>query len=170
MSSMVYNTNALLSLARLPYHFWSMINPTEDARDNPGTSIMSYVVAKSLMMESSTLLPELNDNFKRSLDFTNQKDRICEALKSRCRTVATVLTNYNGHDKYWSIAINASLSLDKIKTKINEIIIKMSTADINDFTINDELIHVKMELDTLRKILNEEGILFEWEDDEKERN
>jgi len=166
MSSMVYNTNALLSLARLPYHFWSMINPDEDPRDNPGSSIMSYVVAKSLMMESSTLLPELNDNFKRSLDFTNQKDRICEALKFRCKTVATVLTHYNGHDKYWSIAINASLGLDKIKSKINEIIIKMSTADANDFTINDELIHVKLELDTLKKILNEEGILFEWEEEE----
>lgn len=167
MSNFVYNTNALLSLARLPYHFWLMLNPGEDPRDNPGTSVMSYVVAKSLMLESSSLSPDLNDNFKRILDFTNQREKICEALKSRVMTVATVLTNYNGHDRYWSIAINGSLGLDKIKSKINEIIIKMATADSNDFTINDELIHVKIELDKLKMVLNDEGILFEWEEDEK---
>jgi hypothetical protein len=161
--NMVYNTNALLSLARLPYHFWDLLNPTEDPRDNPGTSIMSYIVSKSLMLESSALIPALGDNFKKILDFSNQRDNICEVLKDRVRTIATVLTNYNGDDRYWQIAINGSLSLDKIKTKIDEIIIKMSISDANDFSINDELIHVKLEIEQLKMVLNDAGILFEWE-------
>lgn len=166
MQNFVYNTNALLSLSRLPCHFWSMLNPKEDSRNNPGTSIMSYIVAKSLQLETSTLSPDLNDNFKRILEFSNQRDNICLALKKRVKTMETLLGNYNGHDKYWSIAINASLGLDKIKTKINEIIIKMANAEVNDFSINDELIHIKIEMDKLKTILNDEGILFEWEDNE----
>lgn len=161
--NMIYNTNALLSLARLPYHFWDVLNPDEDPRNNPGTSIMSYIVSKSLMLETSALIPELGDNFKKILDFSNQRDNICEALKDRVTTIATILTNYNGDDKYWQIAINASLSLDKIKTKINEIIIKMSVSETNDFLLNDELIHAKIELEQLKMVLNDAGILFDWE-------
>lgn len=170
MQNFIYNTNALLSLSRLPYHFWSILNPTEDPQNNPGTSIISYVVAKSLLYETSTLSPDLDNNFKRILDFSNQRDNICLALKKRVKTMETLLGNYNGHDKYWSIAINASLGLDKIRTQINEIIIKMSTADVNDFTINDELIRTKIELDRLKTILNDEGILFEWEETNEKTN
>lgn len=170
MNNFIYNTNTLLSLSRLPCHFWAILNPDKDPRDNPGISILSYIVAKTLRFETTVLPKELNENFKRLLDFSSQKEQICEALKLRIQTLATVLTNYNGHDKYWSIAINASLSLDKIKSKINEIIIKMTTADINDFTINDELIHVKTELDKLKMVLNDEGILFEWEENDKKNN
>lgn len=160
---MVYNTNALLSVARLPFHFWNILNPTEDSRDNPGTSIISYVVAKTLTFETTSLPSELTENMHRSMDFSNHRSKITDALKMRVSTVATVLTHYNGDDKYWQIAINGSLGLDRIKTKINEILVKMTMADENDFGINDELIQVKLELDNLKHVLNDEGILFEWE-------
>ncbi len=163
--NMIYNTNALLSLARLPYHFWNSLNPKEDTRNNPGTSIISFIVAKTLVLESTFLPQELSENLKKCLDFTNQKNKICDFLKLRVKSLATILSNYTGHDKYWSIAINASISLDKIRTKIDEILIKL-TGDIteNDFSINDDLINVKKDIDNLKMILNDAGILFDWED------
>ena len=165
--SMIHNTNALLSLARLPFHFWPLLNPKEDKRNNPGMSIIGYIVARTLPYESTVLPNELDENLKKIYDFSNQRENVCEALKERIKTIAMVLTNFGGDDRYWQISVNASLSVDKLKTKINEILIKMANDDSNDFNINDELIHVKLEMDQLKMFLNDSGILFQWEDEDE---
>ncbi len=163
MNNFSYNTNTLLSLSRLPYHFWSGLNPSRDSRLNPGLSIVSYIVSKTLLLETTCLPKELNDNFKRIIDFNNQKDQICDFLKFRTKQLETILLDYQNHEKHWSLVANASLSIDKLKTKINETIIKISSLEVDDFSINDNLINLKIELEKLKMILNDEGIIFDWE-------
>ena len=161
---LVYSTNTLLSLARLPFHFWNMLNPREDVRNNPGTSIISWIVAKSLTLESTHLPKDLSDNMKKILAFSTQREKICSQLKRRITTMSTVLENYSDDQKLWHLVVQANLTLDRIKTKITEIMIHMTSADSSDFTVNDELISVKNELDHLKMLLNDEGILLDWED------
>jgi len=162
--SFVYSTNSLLSLSRLPHHFWSLVNYDQDSRDNPGTSIISYIVAKTLSLETTILPPELIDNLHKVTEFNSQLDKVLDALRKRIKTITTVMTNYSQEDRYWQISINCSAVMDKIKTQMNETMIKFVSSEGNDFNTNNELILLKLELDKLKMILNDEGILFEWED------
>lgn len=161
---MIYNTNAMLSLSRLPYHFWEMLNPKLDPLDNPGRSILSYIVAKSLTEESVMLPSELDDNLKRVIDFNDQHDKIFETLDSRIETLETILSNYNGDPKFWQISIDGMEVLRPIKQKLNELKISNAALTTNDFIINGELISKKLEINALKKMLNNVGIPFEWED------
>jgi hypothetical protein len=158
-----FDTNMLLSHARLPFHFWASLNPDEDPKDNPGTSILSWIVAKSLMQETTALPKVLNENYKKTLDFSSQRNRVCDLLKSRIKTLNTVLQNYAADNRYRKLIIEARMISDRIKSKLAELTLKLSTDDSSYFVVNGELIDVKLELDEVKKVLNDEGILLEWE-------
>jgi hypothetical protein len=160
---MIYNTNALLSLSRLPFHFWEDLNPTENPLDNPGRSIMSYVVAKCLPFENSEIPSVLNDNLKKIINFADNRNKIIELLSTRCRTTQVVLSNFNGHENLWDIAAENSLRLEQIKRRLNDIVLKTSKMESNDFLINSDLVQIKMDLENLKAELNHFGILYEWE-------
>ena len=158
-----YDTNMLLSHARLPYHFWSALNPDKDSKDNPGVSIISWIVAKTLTQESSELPKYLSENFKKILEFSNQREKACELLKLRVKSMITVLENYSGDNRLRNLIIQSRINLDSIKLKLSEITMKLASDDKSYFVLNGELIWCKIELDYLKGLLNESGVLLEWE-------
>jgi hypothetical protein len=52
------NVNDLLTLTRLPIHFWNEVNGEPDFRDNPGKQLQSWIVANCLDLEEAEV-PEV---------------------------------------------------------------------------------------------------------------
>lgn len=171
---MLHSTNTLLSLARFPFHFWDELNPKEDPRDNPAKSIVSWIVAKSLTREFTDLPKVLGQNLAKVLEFNNNsKEEVCNLLRKRIETVNTILSNYSTDKNYWQLVSNATITTDRLKTKVNEFQIKLSNNKIqfpgsdeatSDFNLNDQIVELKLDLQNLKMMLADSKIDFEWED------
>jgi hypothetical protein len=106
----LYQVNYLLSMSRMPDHFYAMVNSLQ-GRDteykNPGVSLRSYLVAKCLRQETVYISGELLDTIIECEEFsTNSKVlstivgtliRKAEDLKSKFATLTPKLHGYFAH-------------------------------------------------------------------------
>lgn len=75
---MKIETNHILYIARLPLHFWNDMQKVEDYRDNIGLWLISWVVAKSLNFEYTTLPENLKPAFDECEHFTENMDEVAD--------------------------------------------------------------------------------------------
>jgi len=65
----------LLSLSRLPFHFWTELNSGRQHYDNPGSSILSFAVTR-VSHEIIDVPLELHESMQQCTDFTKKPENI----------------------------------------------------------------------------------------------
>lgn len=167
-----YKVNTLLSMSRLPEHFYGIIyklNEKDSLYKNPGISLRSFLVANHLSKEIISLEGDILTTIKECIDFSVSKNIISQIISFillESSSMAKIISDYKqkaGSNKLIGIShIDIANKIENLANNYEEIINKncyiddQSKFDIfaKDSYLLSSMIDINLELLVLKDFLN----------------